>query len=171
MGGGYGYGYLGPSHWAIDDYGVLLTCPNMRVYIPAFDEDVAPIIERMDARHGPSYLRLGRCEKPEGLVLQEYDSLRGFYSGDKMVAFVGPIAGALMQDGISTVVITEYQDGDTLPLTHLYVEEHIRQGSMAHIVRCNGMYAKHFPQGPYGSQKYMRELAGLTKEKIREALS
>lgn len=170
MGGGYGYGYLGPSHWAIDDYGILLTCPNMRVYIPAFDEDVAPIVERMNARQGPSYLRLGRCEKPEGLVLPDYDYMRCFYNGEKKVAFVGPIAGALMEEGIKTFIITEREDGDAILCPDLYIEEHIRQGSIAQIIGCSGLHAKHFPQGPYGSQKYMRQIAGLTKEKIQEAL-
>lgn len=170
MGGGYGYGYLGPSHWAIDDYGILLTCPNMRVYIPAFDEDVAPIIERMDARIGPSYLRLGRCEKPKGFELPEYSPIRKFYNGKNSVAFVGPVGGALMQDDIATTVITEIENNNIGVKADLYVEEHIRQGSIAQIVGCDGLHATHFPQGPYGSQKYMREMAGLTKEKIKEAL-
>ena len=39
-GGGYGYGVMGPTHHAIEDYGILLTLPHMRAYIPAFDEDI-----------------------------------------------------------------------------------------------------------------------------------
>ena len=38
-GGGYGYGVMGPTHHAIEDYGVLLTLPNMAVYAPVFDAD------------------------------------------------------------------------------------------------------------------------------------
>ncbi len=34
-GGGYAYGVMGSSHHAIDDYGILLTLLNMRVFIPA----------------------------------------------------------------------------------------------------------------------------------------
>src|ERR1700690_222647 len=43
-GGGYGYGVMGPTHHAIEDYGVLLTLPNFAVFVPVFDEDVAAVI-------------------------------------------------------------------------------------------------------------------------------
>src|SRR5215469_18103975 len=42
-GGGYGYGVMGSTHHALEDYGVLLTLPNMRAFIPAFDSDVTAI--------------------------------------------------------------------------------------------------------------------------------
>ena len=45
-GGGYGYGVMGPTHHAIDDYGVLLTLPNMSVYIPVFDEDIEAVVKK-----------------------------------------------------------------------------------------------------------------------------
>ncbi len=38
-GGGYGYGVMGSSHHALEDYGVLLSLPHMRAYVPAFDSD------------------------------------------------------------------------------------------------------------------------------------
>src|ERR1700749_4895245 len=37
-GGGYGYGVMGPTHHAIDDYGALLTLPGMSAFIPPFNE-------------------------------------------------------------------------------------------------------------------------------------
>ena len=40
-GGGYGYGVMGATHHAIEDYGVLLTLPEMRVFVPAFAEDIS----------------------------------------------------------------------------------------------------------------------------------
>ena len=39
-GGGYGYGVMGPTHHAIEDYGVLLTLPNFTIYLPCFNEDI-----------------------------------------------------------------------------------------------------------------------------------
>src|SRR6266851_2115208 len=65
-GGGYGYGVMGATHHAIEDYGVLCGLQNMRVHVPAFADDVAPILARMAADPHPAYLRLGRCEKPKG---------------------------------------------------------------------------------------------------------
>ena len=35
-GGGYGYGVMGSSHHALEDYGCLLTLPHMRAFVPAF---------------------------------------------------------------------------------------------------------------------------------------
>ena len=40
-GGGYGYGVMGATHHALEDYGALLCLPHLRAYIPAFDADVA----------------------------------------------------------------------------------------------------------------------------------
>ena len=42
-GGGYGYGVMGPTHHAVEDYGVLLTLPFMKAFVPAFDQDVEPV--------------------------------------------------------------------------------------------------------------------------------
>src|SRR5580698_11591689 len=39
-GGGYGYGVMGGTHHALEDYGVLLCLPHLRAYLPAFDADV-----------------------------------------------------------------------------------------------------------------------------------
>src|SRR5450755_1838786 len=58
-GGGYGYGVMGSTHHALEDYGALLSLPNIRAYLPAFDSDVealAPILFGIDH---PAYLRLG----------------------------------------------------------------------------------------------------------------
>jgi deoxyxylulose-5-phosphate synthase len=52
-GGGYGYGVMGPTHHAIEDYGVLLTLPAMTVYAPVFDEDVAAVVARAAANTAP----------------------------------------------------------------------------------------------------------------------
>ncbi len=67
-GGGYAYGVMGPTHHAIEDYAVLLTLPNMRAFIPVFDEDVGATINRAGSVPGPSYIRLGRGEVPHGYL-------------------------------------------------------------------------------------------------------
>src|SRR6201992_1043924 len=36
-GGGAGYGVMGPTHHAIDDYGALLTLPGMSAFVPIFN--------------------------------------------------------------------------------------------------------------------------------------
>jgi len=94
-GGGYGYGVMGPTHHAIEDYGVLLTLPNMRVFIPTFDEDVGETVARAGAAEAPAYLRLGRGEAPAGYPIPAYAPWRQLTQGSGIVVIVaGPLAGA-----------------------------------------------------------------------------
>jgi transketolase len=96
-GGGYGYGVMGATHHAIEDYGVLCTLQNMRVHVPAFADDIAPVVARMAADPHPAYLRLGRCEKPAGWTLPEYAAWRCLLPGDAgVLVVVGPGAGGLL---------------------------------------------------------------------------
>jgi transketolase len=93
-GGGYGYGVMGPTHHAIEDYGVLLTLPNMSVYVPAFDEDMDAVIERAAIASCPAYVRMGRGEPPKGYTVPDYAPWRQLTRGEGPVMIVvGPLAG------------------------------------------------------------------------------
>jgi transketolase len=93
-GGGYGYGVMGPTHHAIEDYGILLTLPNITAFVPAFDEDVAAVIERAGAAVGAAYIRLGRGEAPKNFAIPAYSPWRQLVSGNgQPVIVVGPLAG------------------------------------------------------------------------------
>ena len=96
-GGGYGYGVMGATHHALEDYGVLCTLQNMRAHVPAFAADVGPIVAAMSADRHPAYLRLGRCEKPAGLELPPFAPWRKLLGGGAgvMVA-VGPLVGPVL---------------------------------------------------------------------------
>lgn len=97
-GGGYGYGVMGPTHHAIDDYGVLLTLPNMNVYVPVFDEDLECVIARVAAIDSPAYLRIGRGEAPKDYVIPSYAAWRQLSSGKgPVVIAVGPLAGTYLE--------------------------------------------------------------------------
>ena len=97
-GGGYGYGVMGPTHHGIEDYGIMLTLPNMGVFIPVFDEDVEAVIDRAGASQSPSYLRLGRGEIPLGFEVPTYAPWRQLTAGGGMVVLVaGPVAGTYIE--------------------------------------------------------------------------
>jgi transketolase len=101
-GGGYGYGVMGATHHAIEDYGVLCTLQNMRVHVPAFADDLAPIVGRMAADPHPAYLRLGRCEKPKDFALPEYAPWRLLLPGDAgVLVAVGPLVGPVLATAIA----------------------------------------------------------------------
>lgn len=97
-GGGYGYGVMGPTHHAIEDYGVMLSLPNMSALVPVFDEDVPTAVERAASNAHAVYLRLGRGEKPKGYEPPPYAPWRHLLDGDgpPFVA-VGPLAGTYIE--------------------------------------------------------------------------
>ncbi len=97
-GGGYGYGVMGPTHHAIEDYGVMLSLPNMSVYTPVFDEDMAAVIARAGAATRPCYIRMGRGEPPKGYAVPDYAPWRQLTQGQGAVVIaVGPLAGTYIE--------------------------------------------------------------------------
>ena len=149
-GGGYGYGVMGPTHHAIEDYGVLLTLPNMRAFVPAFDEDVAATIARAGDCGGPAYLRLGRGEPPAGYAVPAYAPWRQLTAGGGMpVVVAGPLAGTCIEPflGLPEPVRPNLWAIAELPLAHnpppqalvdqivrarrlCVVEEHVKRGGL-----------------------------------------
>ncbi len=149
-GGGYGYGVMGGTHHALEDYGAMLCLRHMHVFVPAFGEDVEPIIARLAEFDHPAYLRLGRDEKPKDFVLPTYAPWRRLLTGDGPTMVVcGPLAGSLIDPLLSLPeerrpdlwVVTELPiEADTLPQAlldglarsrHLVVvEEHVAQGGV-----------------------------------------
>jgi transketolase len=144
---------MGPTHHALEDYGILLTLQNMHVFIPAFAEDVPIIISKMAGIHRPAYLRLGKCEKPKGFELPEYAGWRKLVPGNNAVILaVGPVAGPIMGAILALMpesrpelwVLTELPVNDTLPTDFLesierckhliVVEEHVLQGSVGQMI-------------------------------------
>ncbi len=94
-GGGYGYGVMGPTHHALEDYGVLLTLPDMIVFAPAFDEDVPAVVACAGAADAPAYIRLGRGEPPAGAAIPAYAPWRCLLPGScGIMVAVGPLAGS-----------------------------------------------------------------------------
>ncbi len=150
-GGGYGYGVMGPTHHAIEDYGILLTLPNMSVYIPAFDEDVPAAVSRAGDSKNATYLRLGRGEPPRGYQVPAYAPWRQLVAGKgPLVIAVGPLAGTYIEafeqmdtaDRPNFWVVAELPiERNPLPAALLeqlgassllcIAEEHVRRGSFA----------------------------------------
>lgn len=167
-GGGYAYGVMGPTHHALEDYGVLLGLPNLTAYVPAFADDVSQAIGRMLTAARPAYLRLGRDETPKDLVLPPYAPWRRLLSGGgATVVVVGPLAGGVLAAARSLpesqrpsfwvlaelpVTPREIPDAfsaDVRRSGHLIVvEEHVAQGSagatLAHALARLGTTPRRF---------------------------
>ena len=184
MGGGYHYGDLGPSHWALEDYGLMCSLPNMKCHVPCSANSIAWHIDKCSKSESPIYLRLGRDEgsyKNGGMMLRGQNG---------NVISIGPLAYHLagklselpemerpnifMYHVLPALELPEYAFNNG-PV--VVVEEHVKHGGLAEQIRwltdrqiCS-IHAELYRDGPYGDQQYMRERAGITATAVLEALN
>jgi transketolase len=199
-GGGYGYGVMGATHHALEDYGALLCLPHLRAYIPAFDDDVAAMVPHLFAVNHPAYLRLGLSEAPKGFTPPPFASWRKVLHGrGPTLVVVGPLVGGILE---AVRHLDEEERPDVwlvseLPLTPLpaaflsdlarsqwlvVVEEHVAQGGagsiLASALLSAGSAPRRFTQrtalgyvsGLYGSQKFHRAECGLDPSSVARLL-
>jgi len=164
-GGGYGYGVQGPTHHAIEDYGVLLTLPGMSAYVPVFDEDLAAVIPLMGRETGPSYLRLGRGEPPKGFAVPAYAPWRQLVRGKgKTVIAVGPLAGIYIA---ALQGLPDDQRPNLWAVSELPLSKHpLPEALMAQIASGVGLCVaeEHVARGGFGAELalYLAERGGRT---------
>jgi transketolase len=199
-GGGYGYGVMGGSHHAIEDYGILLSLPAMKVFVPAFASDLPAMVESILRADHPSYLRLGKDERPKDLEIPPYAPWRKVLSGGgATVVIVGPLAGPILK---AFQALPEAKRPKTwllseLPLATLpeeflkdleasghwmVVEEHVAHGGAGEALsrrlllegkapkRFSHACAQGYLSGYYGSQDFHRAESGLSAEAVLKAL-
>ena len=63
MGMGFEYGHSGPTHYALEDIGVMRALPGLSVVIPADSAQTATAIKRTSDLKGPVYYSLGKDDK------------------------------------------------------------------------------------------------------------
>jgi transketolase len=193
-GGGYGYGVMGATHHALEDYGVLLSLPHMRAYVPAFDSDVQYMIRQLMKVSHPAYLRLGLSEQPAWLQPEPCAAWRRILPGDGPTAvFAGPLVGtsidAIRQSGLNADIwlVSELPVDQPPPefLSSvresgylLVVEEHVAAGGLGQMLAyallkaavCPARFvhrsALGYVSGLYGSQKFHRKECGLDPASI-----
>jgi transketolase len=168
-GGGYGYGVMGATHHALEDYGILLTLPNMRVFVPAFADDVGPAVRRMADDPHPAYLRLGRCEKPAGWEVPAYAPWRRLLDGDAgVLVVVGPNAGPLLKEASA---LPPDDRPDIWAVAELPLHVAPPPGEFFHRVEATGalyVLEEHVPQGSFGQALALALLeAGVHPAKFR----
>ena len=195
-GGGYGYGVMGATHHALEDYGVLQTLPAMRICIPAFDRDLEALIPELGRSPGPAYLRLGLQTQPAEFKAPGYAAWRQLTVGDAGVLIaVGPLAG--MYWGVAEQLAAEHRPSvwcvTELPIRELpeeleqqlrrtgrlvVAEEHVLAGSAgSQLAGCllgrlqTSIEYRHvtacgYRSGRYGSQNFHRGESGLDSASI-----
>lgn len=97
-GGGYGYGVMGPTHHAIEDYGILLTLNTLDIFIPSFNSDIPNIVNKVGENKNPSYLRLGLDESSQNYNAPPYAKWRQLTHGEGLILIaVGPLSSIYVE--------------------------------------------------------------------------
>jgi len=193
-GGGYGYGIMGESHHMLEDISILSSFPNIKIFVPAFSEDVEPIMEKMEKIKSPSYLRLNNVPKTN-IKLNSYKSIRRISKGNKITAIV---LGTLVHNSLEAVKklnkngivdlwsVTEIPIINYLPLIKsvkeskklIIIEEHTNNGGIGekilskmeleniNIRKSVHLYAKGYVHNKYGSHLYMLKQNSLDPQGI-----
>jgi transketolase len=200
-GGGYGYGVMGATHHALEDYGSLLCLPHLRAYVPAFDSDVSKLVDALFEVSGPAYLRLGVAEEPRDAAVSTYSPWRKLQDGPGwLIVVTGPLVGGIWGavrklDGptrpslwlLSELPIREVPEEFYFGLGRarglLVVEEHVQQGGVAQNLAAVMLATGNVPQrflsrtaqgylsGRYGSQSFHRRESGLDPVSILKFLA
>lgn len=97
-GGGYGYGIMGSSHHTIEDLACLSGQQNVNVWVPAFSDEVGPVIEQIAANACPAYLRLGagKTTPDNSYSLGSFKVIHHQDSAEITVFALGPVANNVM---------------------------------------------------------------------------
>lgn len=195
-GGGYGYGVMGATHHALEDYGAVLALGGIRVMVPAFDTDVAQAVAAILGAPRAAYLRLGIDEAPKDFERPSFMPWRRLVEGDAATILVcGPLVGGLLAAirelprarrpslwlvselpfvGMPEDLLEEVRTTPQL----VVVEEHVATGGvgerLARELLLRGVLPRRFthrcalgyPSGRYGSQAFHRRECGLDATSI-----
>ena len=191
---------MGSTHHAIEDLACLSSLQNVNTYIPAFADEVDPMLDQIVAEGRPAYLRLGAGpQTPDGAqTLGTFKYVVRSKTPVGTVVALGPVAANVLtalQDELLTGQFDVYT-ATNLPLhlpvdlAHrwagkplLVVEEHVSIGGLAQQLSVqlltHGAAPSHFtslsaqgyPNGLYGDQKYHQQLSGLDPVSITRHLS
>lgn len=199
-GGGYGYGIMGSSHHALEDLACLSGLQNVNTYIPAFADEVQPMLEQIVAEQRPAYLRLGVGGKtPDDS--ETIGTFKHVVRADQPVGTVvalGPVVANVLTALQDELLIGQFDvfTATNLPLdlpadlAHrwagkplLVAEEHVSTGGLAQQLSlkllADGAVPSHFvslsalgyPNGLYGDQKYHQQQSGLDADTITRHLA
>jgi transketolase len=199
-GGGYGYGIMGSTHHALEDIACLSSLQNVSTYVPAFADEVEPLLDQIVTNAGPAYLRLGYGPNtPAGAdpISTFRHIVKATGHPAATVVALGPVAANVLKAidrddlrgrvDVFTVLTLPFVLPPLLaaqwagrPL--LVVEEHVSVGGLAQQLsvqvlaagatpsRFVSLTAQGYPNGLYGNQAYHQQQSGLDPENIARQL-
>ena len=164
-GGGYGYGIMGSSHHTLEDIACLSGLQNANVWVPAFADEVEPVLQQIVKEAGPAYLRLGagKITPANFISTGSFKIIHKGADADVTIFALGPVANNVMSalsiaDDLSAKVnvVTALQfplvmEPDLLQLIAkapnvLVAEEHVSTGGLAQQLGIQLMESGVFPR-------------------------
>ena len=150
-GGGMVYAPLGPTHTAVEDFSLMLSVPNMKVFAPADAFEMENLLQASVDDKDPYYIRFGKGgESVVTEQFEDFDFKPKFFGGDKSEVAIFT-TGIMLQHclgakelltgkGISITVV-HFPYLNDLSLAHiasivgsasllLSVEEHVPRGGL-----------------------------------------
>jgi len=194
VGSGVSYGPHGYTHHAVEDLSIMRIFSNMRIFTPMDSEEVKKSLDLILKQKNPAYLRLGKGGEEnftdENLEIS-FNTLRKGSSG--IICWIGSIGKVAIESGdllsksnIEVSLISMFAPTDECIAQMLMensekpvltVEEHIVKGGFGSWVleianEINfkgrivtlGINSKN--HSVIGSQLYLRNLSGLTKDHL-----
>jgi transketolase len=173
---------MGEAHHVLEDLAIYTSFPDMKIYCPAFIEDVDIIVKKMYKEPGPSYLRLNLAP-PTSVKLPPYSPVRQLVKGGSITILV---LGYLIHNVIEAVLtLGKRNKVDVWCITELplklpdnlffslqrskriiVIEEHTSRGGLntyllSYLIKLNihlknyiHLYARGYPSGYYGSHRF-----------------
>jgi transketolase len=149
-GGGYGYGIMGSSHHALEDLACLSGLQNANVWVPAFADEVEPVLKQIVSDARPAYLRLGAGKTTPDNAYSS-GSFKVIHQGAQATTTVfalGPVANNVVSaldtapelaDKVNVITALHFPlnlENEVLKLVRnapniLVAEEHISTGGLA----------------------------------------
>ena len=199
VGGGFAYGTLGTTHYAIEDLAIMRVLPNMKVLTPADAAEARQLVPLMLDLPGPCYLRLNRggeiaihseseikLQLGQGIMLSPEAEILVIASGNILQTAKEAVDALKAQDikvQLMSLPFLKPVDHDWLVQSLkdkkivFTVEEHSIIGGLgsiiAELIAENGLDVRLKRLGVndeyykvIGKQDYMRDLAGVSAEKI-----
>ena len=107
VGGGFEYGYNGPTHYGIEDIGVMRIQPGITTVVPADFQQTKSALEATYSLPGPVYYRLGKDEKTVIPGLDgnfEIEKVNTCYSGKDILLIA---TGGITSEAVKTAALLE----------------------------------------------------------------
>ncbi len=172
-GGGYTYGIMGSTHHALEDIASLKALPNLQLYFPCSNNQVASAVAAMDASPLPSYLRLSISgfQRDDAPLEENAATLTRVYRRSEAKDAVTVIAaGHAAQIALTLVADRPDSDFDLFGLARLPFDPRADEALMASVRRTGKVIVleEHYAAGGVG-ESLAPVLAPLVREYVTMA--